>query len=146
MLFLGKPYIVDARAHSDALLLFVPKEAVFGELERNPEFSRRIIAGLAARIETLVGEVDAHVRGSALDRLLDYLLRAAGARDGAVTIQLPTTKAALASRLGLTAEHFSRLLHGLARRKLIRVEGRSIVIPDIAMLAEQGRGSRARRR
>lgn len=146
VMFLGKPYFVDARAQSDALLLFVPKEAVFAELDRNPGFARRMIAGLAERIETLVHEVDAHARGSARDRLVDYLLRAAGARDGAATVQLPTTKAALASQLGLTAEHFSRLLHELKRQGLVRVDGRSIAIPNVGLLATSAPGSRVSRK
>jgi CRP-like cAMP-binding protein len=50
-------------------------------------------------------------------------------------VQLPTTKAALATQLGLTAEHLSRTLRDLARRKLARVEGRRIVIDDVAALA-----------
>lgn len=142
MMFLNKPYIVDARAHSDALLLFVPKDAVFAELERNPAFAHRMIAGLAARIEALVHELDARARGSARERLIDHLLRAAGVREGAVVIELPTTKAALASQLGLTAEHLSRLLRDLAERELIRVDGRRIAIADAAELARvRRRGS-----
>ncbi|MGE5338121.1 MAG: Crp/Fnr family transcriptional regulator [Gemmatimonadota bacterium] len=135
MMFLAKPYIVDARAHTDALLLVVPKDAVFAEIERNPAFAYRMIAGLAARIETLVHELDAQARGSARERLIDYLLRAAGVREGATTVTLPMSKVALASQLGLTAEHLSRLLRDLTERKLIRVERRRIAIADAAALA-----------
>jgi CRP-like cAMP-binding protein len=142
MMFLHKPYIVDARAHTDALLLFVPKDAVFAEIERNPAFAHRMIAGLAARIEALVHELDAQARGSARERLIEYLLRAAGVRQGAALIELPTTKAALASQLGLTAEHLSRLLRDLSQRALIRVDGRRIAIADAAELARvRRRGS-----
>ncbi len=141
LMFLAKPYIVDARANSDVLLLFVPRDAVFAELERNPAFAHRMIAGLAARIESLVHELDAQARGSARERLIDYLLRAAGVREGNATVELPTTKAALASHLGLTAEHLSRLLRDLAERRLIRVERRRIAIPDAAALARLKRRS-----
>jgi CRP-like cAMP-binding protein len=143
MMFLGKPYIVDALAHADSLLLLIPRDAVFAEIERNPAFAHRMIAGLAARIEALVHEIDTHAQGSARERLTEYLLRAAGTLEGEVTVQLPTTKAALASQLGLTAEHFSRILHDLARRKLVRIEGKRIVIADVATLAANARGSRS---
>ncbi len=146
VMFLGKPYIVDARAHTDALLLFVPKDAVFAEIERNAAFAHRMIAGLAARIEALVHEIEAHARGSARERLIDYLLRAGGKREGEVEVQLPTTKAALASQLGLTAEHLSRVLHELAQRNLVRIDRRRIVIPDVAALAAHAGGGRAKRR
>lgn len=135
MMFLGKPYIVDARALSDTLLLLVPKEAVFAEIERNPSFAHRMIAGLAARIEALVREIDRQARTSARERLIDHLVRTAGVRKGNATIELPTTKVALASQLGLTAEHLSRLLHDLARRRLLRMSGRRIEIEDVAALA-----------
>jgi CRP-like cAMP-binding protein len=142
MMFLGKPYIVDARAHTDALLLSVPKEAVFAEIDRNPAFAYRMIAGLAARVEALVHELDAHSRSFARDRLIDYLQHAAGSRHGAVTVELPTTKVALASQLGLTPEHLSRLLRELTARGLIRVQRRRIAIEDVAALVQvRRRGS-----
>jgi CRP-like cAMP-binding protein len=146
VMFLDKPYLVEGRAESDALLLRIPKEAVFAEIERNPAFARHMIAGLAARVEALVREIDAHARGTAQERLTAYLLRLGGARDGEATITLPTSKAAVASQLGLTAEHFSRILHDLARRKLVRVDGRRIVIPDVRTFAASARRSRITRR
>jgi CRP-like cAMP-binding protein len=67
-------------------------------------------------------------------------------REGQATVTLSTSKSALASKLALTAEHFSRILHDLARRKLLRVEGRRIVIPDVRALAEHADRSRVGRR
>lgn len=135
VMFLSKPYVVDARAQTDALLLHVPKDAVFAEIERNPAFAHRLIAGLAARIEVLVREIEAR-SGTAQERLVAYLLRAGGVSEGQVTVTLPISKAAIASQLALTPEHFSRILHDLARRKLFRVEGRRIVIEDARALAK----------
>ena len=146
VMFLGKPYIVDARAQTDALLLRVPKDAVFAEVDSNPAFAHRMIAGLAARIEALVRDNDTIAGGTAQERLVAYLLRSAGVREGPATVTLSTSKVALASQLALTAEHFSRILHDLARRKLLRVEGRRIEIPDARALAEQSGRSRLTRR
>ena len=146
VMFLGKPYIVDARAQTDALLLRVPKDAVFAEVDSNPAFAHRMIAGLAARIEALVRDNDTIAGGTAQERLVAYLLRSAGVREGPATVTLSTSKVALASQLALTAEHFSRILHDLARRKLLRVEGRRIEILDARALAEQSGRSRLRRR
>lgn len=146
IMFLGKPYIVDAIAQSDALLLFVPKDAVFAEIERSPAFARRMLAGLAARIESLVHEIDSHARGSARERLIDYLVRASKVSAGEAVVQLPVTKAALASQLGLTAEHLSRLLRDLTDRGLARIEGRRIAIADLRALAAHRRRPVARGR
>jgi CRP-like cAMP-binding protein len=139
VMFLEKPYLVDAVAHTDAVVIHVPKENVFEEIERNPRFARRVIAGLATRIETLVREIDATVRGSARERLVNYLLRAHPAAEGEIRVSLPATKAAIATQLGLTPEHLSRLLRELTARQLLRVEGRRIVIPDVARLAAAAR-------
>jgi CRP-like cAMP-binding protein len=49
-------------------------------------------------------------------------------------LTLPVSKAIVASRLNLTPEHFSRILHELAERELIRVDGRDVHIVDVARL------------
>ncbi|HRD88630.1 MAG TPA: helix-turn-helix domain-containing protein, partial [Accumulibacter sp.] len=50
------------------------------------------------------------------------------------TITLPTNKGIIASRLNLTQEHFSRILHELSEKGLIVVEGRRIHIRDVDAL------------
>ena len=41
-------------------------------------------------------------------------------------LTLSVSKRAIASRLNITPEYFSRVLHALSARQLIRVEGRAI--------------------
>lgn len=135
VMFLERPALVDAEAASDALVLRLPRDAVFAEIERNPRFARRIIAGLAQRIESLVQEIDRLSLGSGRARLVDYLVRRAGDGDGPREFTLPATKAAIASQLHLTPEHFSRLLHELAQAGLLQVRGRRIAVPDVRRLA-----------
>jgi CRP-like cAMP-binding protein len=134
-MFLEKRYRVGAIAPTDSLVVRVSKEAVFAEINRNPLFARQMIASLAQRVEALVGELESHALGSAVQRLIAYLLRQtlAGA-SGAVDISLPIAKRALASRLNLSAEHLSRILHGLSTRGLVLVHGRRLRIPDHARL------------
>ena len=55
---------------------------------------------------------------------------------GAYVLTLPTSKAVVASRLNVTPEHFSRILHDLSERGLIAVEGREIRIVDSAKLRD----------
>lgn len=135
VMFLERPAVVDAEAASDALVLELPKQAVFAEIERSPLFARRIIASLSQRIETLVRELDRQAVGSGRARLVDYLVRRAGDDPGPRHFTLPATKAAIASQLHLTPEHFSRLLHELAADGLLRVQGRHITVPDVQRLA-----------
>lgn len=144
MMFLEKPTVVEAQAATDALVLQLPKQAVFDELERNPRFARRMIAGLSQRIESLVQEVERLSTGSGRTRLVDYLLRNAGAGTGPRVVALPAAKGAIASHLNLTPEHFSRLLHELADEGLIQVRGRSVTVPDPDRLAKGAAELRAK--
>jgi CRP-like cAMP-binding protein len=146
VMFLGKPYVVDAVADDDTLLIHVPKELVFAEIEASPQFARRLIAGLASRIEALVHELEAQAGGTALQRLATYLLRGQAATQGQASVTLPATKAAVASQLGMTPEHLSRLLRELTARDLLQVQGRRIEIADVARLERHARAARARRR
>lgn len=136
VMFLERPAVVDAEAATDALVLHVPKEAVFEEIERSPVFARRMIAGLAQRIEAMVHEAERQAMGSGRDRLIDYLLRNAGADTGTALVHLPAAKAAVASHLHLTPEHFSRILHELAGDGLLQVKGRRIEVRDLQQLAD----------
>lgn len=49
-------------------------------------------------------------------------------------IALPFSKAVLASRLNLTPEHFSRILHDLMESQLINVSGKNIAVMNIEKL------------
>jgi CRP/FNR family transcriptional regulator, dissimilatory nitrate respiration regulator len=135
VMFLERPAVVDAEAATDALVLHLPKETVFDEIERSPRFARRMIAGLSQRVESLVQELDRQALGSGRARLVDYLVRSAGAGPGPRVVTLPAAKGAIASHLNLTPEHFSRLLHELADEGLVQVQGRSITMPDPHRLA-----------
>jgi CRP-like cAMP-binding protein len=137
LMFMEKPYIVMAQALADSLILHVGKQVVFDELARDPTFARKMLAGLARRLHGLVADVEAYSLQSGTQRVIGYLLRqdtesGGGAQPYRVT--LPTAKAIVASRLNLTPEHFSRILHELAGAGLLAVEGRDVVIQDVARL------------
>lgn len=135
VMFLEKPYIVAATALSESLVLHVGKEAVFAELERNPQLARRVIATLSRRIEGLVRELETYALGSAAKRFAAWVLRRIPAEaSGETSVTLPAAKRQLASQLNLSAEHFSRVLRELAARGLISVRGRKVRIADLERL------------
>jgi CRP-like cAMP-binding protein len=134
VMFLERPTLVAAQAATDALLLHLSKNAVFAELERNPKFARRMIAGLSKRIESLVRELDCQAMGSGTERFIAYLLRHDGSGPGPSVITLPAAKGAIASQLNLTPEHFSRILRELADAGLVHVKGRMITVLDLDRL------------
>jgi len=49
-------------------------------------------------------------------------------------VSLPVSKATIASRLSLTPEYFSKVLHELEAAGLIRIDKRDILITDPAAL------------
>jgi CRP-like cAMP-binding protein len=99
-------------------------------------FARRMIAGLARRLHGLVRDVEAYTLRSGQERVIGYLLAELpeGAESGAGEVRLTPGKSVLASRLNMTPEHFSRILHDLVAAGLIEVNGRSIRVPEIARL------------
>jgi len=135
LMLLDKPYVVFAQALDDTMLLHVAKHAVLEELGPNP-FGRRMLAGLAMRLHGLVRDVEAYTLRSGQERIIGYLLAELpeGAANEPAEVLLTPGKSVLASRLNMTPEHFSRILHELAARGLIEVSGRSIRVPDVARL------------
>ena len=137
VMFLERPAVVDAEAIDDALVLQIPKEAIFAEIERSPRFARRIIASLSQRIESLVTALDRQALGGGRARLIDYIVRHASKGPDPQAVMLPASKAAVAAQLNLTPEHFSRLLRELAAAQLVQVQGRRILVPDARRLAAE---------
>lgn len=137
VMFLERPYVVFAEALADSLLLFIGKAALLAEIERNPRFARKMLAGLAMRLHRLMGDLEAYSLKTGTQRVIGYLLRDApqSADPGtAYEVELDTSKGVIASRLNITREHFSRILHELTVAGLIRVRGRQVSIKDLAQL------------
>lgn len=135
LMFLEKPYIVFAQALADSMLLHVSKSAVFEELGRDPSFARRMLSGLSRRLHGLVRDVEAYTLRSGSERVIGYLLRdIPDGSEGMVEVTLSPGKSVIASRLNMTPEHFSRILHDLNANALIEVEGRVVRVLDVERL------------
>lgn len=137
VMFMDKPYIVFAQALAESLLLHISKHTVFDELARDHRLGRKMLAGMAMRLHHLMNDVESYSLHSGKQRIIGYLLRelpVADAQRQQVVITLPTNKGIIASRLNLTQEHFSRILHELSEEGLIVVEGRKIHIPSLSNL------------
>jgi CRP-like cAMP-binding protein len=137
LMFMERPYVVSATALADSLLLHVGKDALFGEIARDPNLARRMLAGLSVRLHMLVRDVEALTLHSATQRVIGYLVRLQD-EGGDARITLPAQKSLVASRLNLTPEYFSRILHELEDDGIVRIEGRDIEILDAQRLAGYG--------
>lgn len=137
VMFMDKPYPVTAEVLVDSLLLHVAKDVVFEEIDRDPVFARRMIAGLSRRLHHLIIDVESYLMRSATQRVIGYLLRPDHEHDGSggqTLVTLPASKSVIASRLNITPEHFSRILHELIEGCLIEVTGRTVSILDMDKL------------
>ena len=141
-MFLEKPYILNVQALGDTMLMCISKQAVFSEIEQDPRFALRMLAGISRRLHGLVQDVEGYALQSGAQRLIGYLLR--DVEDGdhtsgtAITVSLPVSKATIASRLSLTPEYFSRVLHELEADGLIAIDKREIRILDVVRLTNYG--------
>ena len=140
LMFTGAPYIINAQALSDCLLLTVKKQAVEAEIASDARFALRMLAGISRRLHGLVHDVEAYALHSGVQRVIGYLLRdialdAENHNDQPVTVSLPVSKATIASRLSLTPEYFSRVLHELEAAGLVRIDKRDIHILDAQALS-----------
>jgi len=140
LMFLDAPYIVFAQALADSMLLHVAKQAVLDELARDAGFARRMLSGLSQRLHGLVRDVEAYTLRSSHERVIGYLLAEApeDANGGSAEVHLTAGKSVIASRLNMTPEHFSRILHELGNDGAIEIRGRTVRIPDIARLRGGG--------
>ena len=140
VMFLGVPYVVSAQTLTDSLILSIEKDVVLREIGASPEFALRMLAGLSRRLHGLIKDVEAYALHSGVQRVIGYLLGDDNLDETenasqAITVSLPVSKAAIASRLSLTPEYFSRVLNELETAGLIHVDKRDIHITDTARLA-----------
>jgi CRP-like cAMP-binding protein len=143
VMFLEKPHVVTAQALSDALLLLIPCDVIFDCIDHDPGFARAVIGGLSRKLHELVADVEWLSTRSGTERVIGFLLRDchagpdetdASGQPNAVSIELPVAKGVIASRLNITQEHFSRILHDLTAAGLIDVTGRQIHVRDLERL------------
>ncbi|MHB0990044.1 MAG: Crp/Fnr family transcriptional regulator [Burkholderiales bacterium] len=137
VMFLDKPYLVSSQALADSLLVHIGKEVLLDEIERNPGFARKMLAGLSMRLHTLVRDVEAYSLRSSAQRVIGYLLqndREPAADGDSLRFNFPASKHVIASRLNITPETLSRVLHDLSASGLIRVEGKKVAVLDIESL------------
>jgi CRP-like cAMP-binding protein len=139
VMFMERPYPVFAEALVDTLLLHIGSSAVFDLLARDASFARSMLAGLSMRLHALIQDVESYSLRSSAQRLIGYLLQhagEAGPQQGPLDVELPTSKQVIASRLNLTPETFSRILHDLIDAGLVTVQGRQIRILALERLRQ----------
>lgn len=137
VVFIDEPYPVYAQAMADSHLLFIQREGMLQAIEEHPQMTMRLLAGLSRRMHVLISGLEALCVMTSRERVVGFLLTLLDqeGRD-AMRIELPATKAVVASMLNLTPETFSRILHALEKDGILRIGGRTIEILDGSRLRE----------
>jgi CRP/FNR family transcriptional regulator len=129
-------YPADARAVEPSQVLMIPRQAFLDLLQRRPELALRLLVGMSLRLRTLVGQLEDMTLHQVEDRLANWLLKRCPdpSSDKAVTVQLTTTKRALAAELGTVSETLSRTLAKMRDQNLLKTDGRTFTISSPARL------------
>ncbi len=136
-LFLNQPYSFFAEALSDCNVLHITRHAIERELNGMSPLGQTFLNNMAQRNKDLVDDVESYALSSGKERIIGFLLhelQGHGSNGDAAVLHLPVHKGVIASRLNLTQEHFSRILHDLQEAGLIAVDGKFIAIPSISRL------------
>ncbi|WP_374344663.1 Crp/Fnr family transcriptional regulator [Azonexus sp.] len=137
MLFMEAPYVFFSQAMADSLLLHVSKRSVLEELGRDHRFVQQMLGGVATGYHQLMLDLESFTLHNGAQRIIRYLLgelEEAGDTGESAVIELDIPKGVIASRLNLTQEHFSRILHDLEALRLLEINGRRIVVPSVSAL------------
>ncbi len=137
-MFMEKPCPVFSQALVDTRLLYIAKQGIFAAIDHDSAFARRMLAGLSMRLRGLIQDVEDYSLHSSTQRVIGFLLQLAGVPDNhdPAECELPASKHVIASRLNLTPETLSRILHHLSESGLIAVKGRHITVLDVARLSQ----------
>jgi CRP/FNR family transcriptional regulator len=136
--FDGGNYPASVSAVEDSTLLFIAKQDFHALCMAHPQVALKVLRVIGARLRKLVGIIEELSFTTVRHRLAAFLVRLAqreGSRvNGAIEVTLPASNQELAAQIGTVRELVSRNLSRFQSEKLIRMEGRLIVIPDLRAL------------
>ena len=134
-------YPASADATGQVQALWIPAVGFHRAVRENPRILLGMLAVLSRRLRGFVALIDDLALKDVSARLAKYLMDRS-ARSQADVVELETTKAVLAARLGTIAETLSRTLRKMQQRGVIAVRGRSIWIVDHDRLAALAAGEK----
>jgi CRP/FNR family transcriptional regulator len=134
----GTRYPATVESATPATIAWLPREALFELMEREPAVARNIVANLANRVvnftsvvQTLSMDVPSRVARYVFQRALSQ-----GRPDTrGIQLDLGMPKGELALALGTVPETLSRAFHKLRDDGVMDVEGRSVTVLDMRALA-----------
>jgi CRP-like cAMP-binding protein len=137
--FDGGAYPASAAALEDTEMVFISRKDFHVFCRQHPDVALHILAVVGARLRRLVGIIEELSFTTVRQRLIALLLRESGVkgtRNGnTVEFEMEGSHQDLAQEIGTVRELISRNLSRLQAEGLIEVDGRKILIKDLAQLA-----------
>lgn len=133
---LGEVETTTAEAVAESRVLLIPREAMLECAHEHAMFGIQLITALSREVCARIADIEAFALRSGRQRVADYLQQIAAANGRRRAVILPAKKSIIASRLNLTPEYFSRMLHELIEAGAITVHGRQITVLDPAYLRQ----------
>jgi CRP-like cAMP-binding protein len=141
---------VAAEILHEGVIYVIPRELFLRACERRPEFWRELSMFLTARNRQLEKKVELLCLRDVEYRILYYMAELAGtfgAKSIGSEYSIPLSQGELASLIGATRETTSTTLNALARRGVIRLGRRQLIVPSIegvrAAADQQSRAAKA---
>ena len=142
--FDGGNYPASCTSVGETTLLFISKQDFHAACLAHPQVSLKVLRTVGARLRHLVGIIEELSFTTVRERLIALLVRQAEAtgRRSKEGLQFELTKShqELAAELGTVRELVSRNLSRLQAEGLLEVEGRKIVVKDLAGLKQERAG------
>lgn len=139
--FDGGNYPASASALEDAEVLFISRKDFQTFCREHPEVALKVLAAVGSRLRRLVGIIEDLSFTTVRHRLIALLLRLAqvsgtASKEG-VHVELTKTHQDLAAELGTVRELVSRNLSRLQAQGFLEVDGRRIIVKDLAGLKRE---------
>lgn len=135
LMFMRAPfYPVAAQTLKDSRLIRINAGHYYGLLLESAPTCLNLLADLSQRLHGLVNEIDNLTLHNAACRIAGYLVTRA--EMAGLEYELDIPKLALASRLAVKPETFSRIIKQLCVDDLIRMKGSQVHILDLNRLRE----------
>lgn len=133
-MLLDRAHLAFVKTTTDSMLVHTTREKVLEVAKDNFSFAQELMVCVGRQLYTLTRDIESYSLQTAKQRLAGYLLRQSEHQAGDC-VELIASKTLIASRLSLTPETLSRLLHDFSSGGLITVMGRRIKILDYERLS-----------
>jgi CRP-like cAMP-binding protein len=140
LMFLDIPsYPVNAQALSNSELYAIKNKVFIDILKGSVDLCFQVMADISMRLKRHLNEIDALTLQNATLRVVNYLgYMIPPSSNGTAEVLLPAAKNIIASRLSITPETLSRILHALNSKGLISVDGLHITVHNVDGLRSYG--------